>query len=142
MTAKEFLSQAYLLDQSINSKLEQVKTLRCLAEKATSILSPASYRGTRNLHQMEEVIAKMLDLEAEISADINALIDTKREVMDVVQRMSTKEYRTLLELRYICGKPWPEIARELKYGNRYIHTVHSAALQELDAVKSAKMHNL
>ena len=35
MTAKEYLSQAYKIDNDINSKLEQVASLRDLAIKAT-----------------------------------------------------------------------------------------------------------
>ena len=39
MTAKEYLSQAYKIDNDINSKLEQVTSLRDLATKATSTIS-------------------------------------------------------------------------------------------------------
>jgi hypothetical protein len=39
MTAKEYLEQAYRLDQRINSKLEQVASLNELASKATSTLT-------------------------------------------------------------------------------------------------------
>ena len=36
MTAKEYLSQAYRIDQRINSKLKQVSSLRELSTKATA----------------------------------------------------------------------------------------------------------
>ena len=36
MTAKEYLGQAYRLDQRINSKLEQIRSLRDLTTKATA----------------------------------------------------------------------------------------------------------
>lgn len=39
MTAKEYLSQAYRLDQRINSKIEQVASLNDLATKCTSTLT-------------------------------------------------------------------------------------------------------
>ncbi|WP_312072143.1 hypothetical protein [Anaerotignum propionicum] len=39
MTAKEYLGQAYRLDQRINSKIEQVSSLHTLATKATSTIS-------------------------------------------------------------------------------------------------------
>ena len=44
MTVKEYLSQAYRIDQRINSKLEQVASLRALATKATSTLSDPAQR--------------------------------------------------------------------------------------------------
>lgn len=48
MTVKEYLSQAYRIDQRINSKLEQVASLRALATKATSTLSDTPPSGGRN----------------------------------------------------------------------------------------------
>lgn len=39
MTVKEYLTQAYRIDQRINSKLEQIASLRGLALKATATLS-------------------------------------------------------------------------------------------------------
>ena len=39
MTSKEYLSQAYRIDQRINSKIEQVSSLHDLATKAT-IMNP------------------------------------------------------------------------------------------------------
>ena len=45
MTAKEYLGQAYRLDQRINSKLQQVESLRSLTRKVT-----ASYDGETVFH--------------------------------------------------------------------------------------------
>lgn len=39
MTAKEFLNQAYLLDQRIKSKSEQIQSLNELATKCTATLT-------------------------------------------------------------------------------------------------------
>ena len=67
MTVKEYLSQAYRIDQRINSKLEQVASLRALATKATSTLSDTPPSGSRNVQSMENVIVKIIDLENEIN---------------------------------------------------------------------------
>lgn len=37
MTAKEYLGQAYRIDQRINSKMEQIASLNLLAQKATTV---------------------------------------------------------------------------------------------------------
>ena len=132
MTAKEYLARALLIDQRINSKLEQVQSLRSLAEKATSTLSPTPHGKERNMHRMEDVIVKMLDLESDINASIDTLVDIKREITEAVQSLPTTEHRTLLELRYVCGKTWEEIAAIMFYSVRNVHILHSAALQELD----------
>ena len=73
--AKEYLSQAYRIDQRINSKIEQVSALNNMAMKATSTISDMPGRATRNIHQMEDVVAKIIDLQNEINAEIDELVD-------------------------------------------------------------------
>lgn len=49
MTAKEYLKQAYWADQRINSKLNQLASLKDMATKATSTLGTEPVSGTRNV---------------------------------------------------------------------------------------------
>ena len=48
MTVKEYLGQAYRIDQRINCKMEQVASLRALATKATATLSNLPRGNTYN----------------------------------------------------------------------------------------------
>ena len=129
MTAKEYLGQAYRLDQRINSKLEQVMSLRDLATKATSTLSDVAPSGTRNVHRMEDIIVKIVDLENEINRDIDNLVDLKREMVSVIKAVTDPEYQTILELRYLCFKSWEQIAVELRYSIHHLYKLHNAALE-------------
>ena len=129
MTAKEYLGQAYRLDQRINSKLEQVTSLRDLATKATSTLSDVAPSGTRNVHRMEDIIVKIVDLENEINRDIDNLVDLKREMVSVIKALTDPEYQTILELRYLCFKSWEQIAVELRYSIHHLYKLHNAALE-------------
>ena len=128
MPVKDYLSQAYRIDQRINSKLEQVQSLRELATKATATLTDAPASGSRNVHSMSDIIDKMIDLEAEINDDIDRLVDLKREIMTVIKRVENPEHQTLLELRYLCFKSWEEIAVNLHYDIRNIYRIHDRAL--------------
>ena len=49
MTAKEFLGQAYRLDQRINSKLQQIDSLRGLTQKVTQSYDNEVVSRTRNV---------------------------------------------------------------------------------------------
>ena len=75
MSTKDYLSQAYRIDQRINSKLAQVMCLRDLLGKATGTLSGALKAATPNPHSMEDTIAKMVDLENEINERIDVFVD-------------------------------------------------------------------
>ena len=119
MTAKEYLSQAYRIDQRINSKIEQIASLRELSLKATTTLSDMP-KGTRNVHSKEKIITKMMDLENEI---------IKQTIVSVIKAVDNTEYQTLLELRYLCFKQWEQIAVTMGYSLHHLYKIHNAALK-------------
>ena len=129
MNAKEYLSQAYRIDQRINSKLEQVMSLRALLGKATGTLTGAPKAATPNPQSMEDTICKMVDMETEINADIDTLVDLKAKIMTCIKQIGNPEYQTLLELRYLCFKRWEDVAAELGYDLRYVYKLHDQALE-------------
>lgn len=129
MTAKEYLSQAFRLDQRINSKLEQAASLRELAIKATASIHAERISGTKERSPMENAIVKLVDLEHEIDADIDRLVDLKRELMFFISDIGEPSYRLLLELRYLEGRNWEEIAKIMGCNLRWIYRLHGKALQ-------------
>jgi hypothetical protein len=132
--AKEYLGQAYRIDQRINSKLEQAASLRELAAKATSTLTDMPKNASRNVHSMDGLIAKLIDLETQINNDIDALVDLKRDIVMIIKIVRRPEYQILLELRYFCYKTWEQIAAEMDYDLRYIHKLHRRALEEVQII--------
>lgn len=131
MTAKEYLGQAYRIDQRINSKMEQVLSLQELAMKATSTLSDVPVSGTRNVHRMEDIIAKIMDLEDEINRDIDQLVDLKAEIVQSIKSVANAEHQTLLELRYLCFKSWEQIAVDMDYSIQHIFRLRAKATAEI-----------
>ena len=129
MTAKEYLSQAYRLDQRINSKLEQVASLNELATKCTSTLTGMPRNPNRSTSTMADAVGKIIDLQAEINRDIDRLVDLKREMVTVIKAVGNTEHQTLLELRYLCFKTWEQIAVDMGYTTRNIHLLHKKALE-------------
>ena len=111
MTAKEYLLQAYLLDQRIDGKLEQVEALRSLATKSNAIIRSNPGSGGGNNNFMEDVVIKIVDLEKEITAEsdtgnlqreiyvqlVNALADSEAPYYYYVSFMkSSSDYWALL----------------------------------------------
>lgn len=131
MTNKEYLGQAYRIDQRINSKIEQVSSLRELATKATATINDMPGAATPNVHRMSDVICKIIALEAEINADIDTLVDLKREIVSVIKAVENPEFQTLLELRYLCFRSWEEIAVAMKYTVRTIYRIHDQAVENV-----------
>ena len=129
MTTKEFLNQAYRIDQRINSKLEQIISLHALATKATSTLSDMPINKTESQSRMADVIAKIVDLETEINKDIEKLVEIKKNIVSTIKKVQNPELQTLLELRYLCFRTWEQIAVEMNYDLRYLHKLHKRSLE-------------
>lgn len=136
MTAKEYLNQAYWLDRRIDSKLEQLSALRGLATKTTSVMSDDVVSHTRNVHSMQDVIAKIVDMQAEINSDIDRLVDLKSEIMHTIKTVKNPEHQTLLELRYLCFKSWEDVAEDMGYNIRHIYRLHDEAVEQVDIPES------
>ena len=133
MTAKEYLSRAYRTDQRINSKLEQVQSLRNLAEKASAILSGIS--AGRDPHQIENTIAKMMDLETVINTDLKQLVDTKHEIITMIKCVEPTQLQTLLEMRYLNFLSWEQIADIMNVTIRHVFKIHGKALNEVESIR-------
>ena len=135
MTTKEFLNQAYRIDQRINSKLEQIISLHELATKATSTLSYVPVSGTKSQSRMEDVITKIVDLETEINKDIEKLVEIKKNIVSTIKKIQNPELQTLLELRYICFRTWEQIALEMGYSIQNAYKLHDRAIKILKRVE-------
>ena len=138
MTAKEYLNQAYWLDRRIDSKLAQLSSLKDLATKATNVMSDAVVSHTRNLHSLQDVVAKMIDMQSEINADIDHLVDLKQEIMHTIKSVKNPEQQTLLELRYLCFKSWEFVAEEMGYNVRHIYRLHDEAVEQVTLPESCQ----
>ncbi len=130
MTAKEYLGQAYRIDQRINSKLEQIASLRALIYKVTTTLSDTP-KGTSDSSSRESIIAKMMDLETEINNDIDKLVELKHNIMDLINKVDNPELHIVLEERYLCFKTWEQIAVDMGYSLRNIYMLHASALKKI-----------
>jgi DNA-directed RNA polymerase specialized sigma subunit len=136
MNAKEYLSQALWLDQMILSKLEQLETLKSLSMKVTSSFAEEKISGGNvEKSKMESTIVKVIDLEHEINADIDRLVNLKKDIQDTINMMDDINQQLLLELRYLSGKGWDEIAASMGYDPRTVYRIHGKALKEFERMK-------
>jgi DNA-directed RNA polymerase specialized sigma subunit len=131
MTPKEFLQQIRSADRLIDSKLKQLECLRDETTRTSSMISDMPRSDSPNLQRMESTIVKLLDLEAEINADIDQLVDMKRVARDAINALSNADQRLVLELRYLCYKTWPWIADELGYSISNVYRLHDNALKNI-----------
>ena len=131
MTAKEYLSQALLLDHRIDSKIEQIASLNALATKCTSAITGMPHNPSPSQSTMTDAICKIVDLQELLKKDLSALVDLKREIMGVINGIENDEYKTVLEKRYLCFLSWEQIAVDMGYEMSWLYRLHQRALEKV-----------
>lgn len=134
MTSKEYLLQARFLDASIRTKVEQIESLNDLATSCTAVISDMPRNPNRGGSRMADAVMKIIDLQEEIKNDMIALVNLKREIMDVIKAVSSLELRTILEKRYLSFISWERIVVELGYSIQHTYRLHDMALREVDEI--------
>ena len=134
MNAKDFLSQAWHVEQQVQSKMEQIEALRSLACRMTAGFGNEPVSHTRNVTSMQDTIARILEAEEELNRRIDELVDRKMEVMRVIDQVKNVSLRLILEKRYLIFLSWERIAVDMEYSRRWTLTRHEEALQAVQEI--------
>ena len=138
MTAKEYLGQAYRLDQRINSKLQQIESLRSLTQRVTVAYGGEVVSHTRNVTSMQDTIVRLMQAEEELNREIDRLVDLKAEIAGVIGQVRNESYRLILEKRYLCFQTWAQIGDDLHYTRRWLLTKHDRAVDVVEKLISER----
>lgn len=126
--AKAFLQQVKLYDTHINVKLEELSRIKALTTKITPTLKQDVVSGSGNQDKLGDAVAKIVDLEREINAIIDAYIKLKRQVNDVVDKVTDPDQAAVLYKRYFLYERWEQIALEMNMTYRNVCYIHGKAL--------------
>lgn len=134
MNAKDFLMQAYLLDQQIKSKSEQVESLNELATRCTPALTGMPRSSNSAASAMADAVEKIVDLETQIGEEAIRLVEVKQRIVNVIQCVDNINLRVLLERRYLCGDTWEKISVALNYDLRWTKRLHERGLEAVQTI--------
>ena len=127
----KYLKRYINLDREIERKLEEVARLRSKLTRVTEVYSTEPRGGGTIYGKTEEILAKIVDLENEIDADIDRLVAIRDGIKTIIEAVEDDRERLLLQYRYLDGKTFEKIAVEMNYSWRQIHRLHSQALTNL-----------
>lgn len=133
MTAKQYLRQAYRLNELINTDLAELEQLKALSKSVSSPnLSGMPSSGTKNTEPaFVRAIEKIIDLEKVIDAEIDRFVDLKREIRNVINQVPDNNQKLVLKLRYIQFLKWESVAIEMDLSLKQVHRIHNEALKNV-----------
>lgn len=134
MNAKQYLKQAYRLNELIKSNQEELSALRESASCIPGIdYSKDKVQSSKSSGDAGFVntITKIIELENSINHDIAMCINLKNEIRTVINDVHDADEKLLLRLRYINFNTWEEICDKLDISLRTVHRIHAAALDNV-----------
>lgn len=131
MTAKQYLKQAYRLNELINSDLAELEQLKALSKSISSPnLTGMPSSGTKKQEApFVNAIVKIVDLEKIIDAEIDRFVDLKKEIRTVINQVPNNDQRLCLKLRYVQFYKWEAVAVAMNLSLKQVHRIHNEALQ-------------
>ena len=132
--AKNYLLQVERLDSRIDNKLIERQQWRDIALGITANIGGERVQSSGSQQKMSEAIEKCLDMEKEINSLIDELIETKKKVIDTIEKIySPTEYK-ILHMRYIQHISLKEIAIKLNREYSWVTTTHGRALKNVQKI--------
>ena len=133
MTAKEELGQLYRLRESIDCLIERRRQTFDLAYKITSCNNgmPKGSGGDK----VSNAAISSADLAAEIEEKTGEYERLQGEIAGKIGRIENRDYRLLLELRYLNFNKFEVIAAKLGCSLRHVFRLNNRALREYEKIK-------
>lgn len=134
MNAKQYLKQAYRLNELIESNQEELSALR---ESASSIpgidYSKDKIQSSKSSGDagFVNIVAKIIEIEDSINADISKLFALKLQIRTVINAVENPDERLLLHDRYINFYTWEQVCEKMNVSLRTAHRIHSTALSNV-----------
>lgn len=132
MTAKEYLSQGYRLDQRIRLVREEITNLQELAGSVSSPGFEEHYNATRNTEApFIRTIYKIMELEDKQNDLLNQMLEFKQEMCEVIDSVNDLNERMVLYYRYVVNESWQDIGKRLFVDERTVRRWHNKALSHV-----------
>jgi hypothetical protein len=133
--AKEYLLSIALLDAKIDARVSEMDDLKDKLLKITPTLSPDKGGGAGGTQdKMAGTMARIVDMQRQINADIDALIDRKAAAQKMLDSMKNPVHMTVLHRRYFLHQSFERIASDMNYSWRWVCKLHGRALQDFTKV--------
>lgn len=131
MDIRAFLSQIRHLDLLIDTKVSQLNQIRNRMEYVSPTFGER-VQGTKDPDKFTSGVAKIIELEKVIDADIDVLVDMKIQAREMIESLDNVIDKVVLYKHYFEGKTYEDIASEVYYSSRWVKKVHDDAIDKLN----------
>ena len=127
MTAKEFLRRAREVDRRVDEAQERVERIRAKLESGRMSSVTGMPRGGGA--DWTETADRLIELERVVNDKTRELVRWKLAAIDAIRAVEEPRLSEVLELYYIDGFTWEDVAKRMGLDVRWVYRLHGRALQ-------------
>jgi len=128
---KDTLRRYRHLNREIDQLLEEKKRWKELALRVTPGYSEAPTGAGSGSGRIPSAVEKIILWEGKIDAKIDELVELRKEIEILINRVDDATQREILHRRYILGHKWEKISADMLLDYRWVLRLHGRALQKL-----------
>ena len=129
--ARMYLRQVRDAYRRTQALCAQAEKYRELAMRATGRTDALRVSGTPQRSKVETYVLELMDTHEALQREIHRLLNISREAEKLISRLEDSRLRCVLQMRYLCGLDWEEVAQRLNYTLRWVHKLHREAIELL-----------
>lgn len=133
MNAKEFLLTIKKMDKLIENKLAEVHRWKEIARNTSVNMSGERVQSSGSNDSIANAICTYIDLEREITRDIDELINRKKDVVSVIEQLGAIQY-DLLHKIYVQNYTLQDVASLYQRDYGWATTTHGRALKNVQNI--------
>ena len=131
MNAKQYLRQAYKLNERIKDKQERIECLRLMSTSIGAIdyskdRVQSSPSGDAPFARQ---VMQIVQFEEELEEDKNRMKELFAQISRQIDKLENTNHILVLSKRYLLMKTWEQIAEDMNYSVMQIHRIHKEALE-------------
>ena len=130
MQAKQYLKQAYRLNERIKDKEDRLNDLKSMyiSTGAIDYSKDRVQTSTSADAGFTKQVIQIADLEEELKNDIERLKMLKIKINIAIEQVPDVDCSLVLSKRYILMKTWEQIADEMGYSLTQTHRIHNRGI--------------
>lgn len=129
MTAKEFLRRAREVDRRVDEATERVERIRAKLEAGRMSSVTGMPRGGGA--DWTKTADRLIELERVVNQRTRELVRWKLAAIDAIRNVEEPRLAEVLELYYLDGLRWEDVAQRMGLDVRWVYRLHGRALLEV-----------
>lgn len=133
MTAKEFLRRARQVDRRVDEAQERVERIRAKLESGRMSAVTGMPRGGAG--DWTQTADRLIEMEQRVNAQTREMVRWKLAAIDAINAVEDDRLSEVLELYYIDGFTWDQVAERMGLDKRWVFRMHGRALMKINVPK-------